>query len=149
MLAICAVGAGLISLFYLVVDGFWPLMLVTIMLTFFRTPIGSLLDSSVLDMVRRVGAHYGQQRIWGSVGFVLVTLGFSQLHTLSDLSVLFWVHGLFLAVICGALALTLPIGAKRGSVSLMSGLKHLAKQAQLYELSWGRWRFWGLAPLAM
>jgi MFS family permease len=129
VLSLCAIGAGLISLLYLVVESFWPLMIVTIVLTFFRTPIGSLLDSSVLDMVRRIGAHYGRQRFWGSVGFVLVTLGLSQYITLNDLSILFWIHGLFLAVICGALALMLPIGAKRASVSLIGGLKQLAKKS--------------------
>lgn len=129
VLAICAVGAGLISLLFLVVDSFWPLMVVTVVLTFFRTPIGSLLDSSVLDMVRRIGGHYGRQRMWGSVGFVLVTLGMGQFITLSDLDVLFWVHGLLMAVICGALALTLPVGAKTGTVSLMAGLKQLARQS--------------------
>lgn len=128
VLSICAVGAGLISLFYLAVDTFWPLLLVTVVLTFFRTPIGSLLDSSVLDLARRVGAHYGRQRMWGSVGFVLATLGLSQFITLTDLRVLFWVHGLLMVLVCGVLALTLPIGSKSGTVSLMDGLKQLAKQ---------------------
>jgi MFS family permease len=128
VLALCAVGAGLISLFYLVVDSFWPLMLVTVVLTFFRTPIGSLLDSSVLDMVRRTGGHYGRQRMWGSVGFVLVTLGLGSFITLNDLDVLFWVHGLLLALICGALAMMLPIGAKAGTVSLVTGLRQLTQQ---------------------
>ena len=127
VLAVCAVGAGLISLFYLVVDSFLPLMVVTVVLTFFRTPIGSLLDSSVLDLVRRTGGHYGRQRMWGSVGFVLATLGLSRFVTLDDLSVLFWVHGILLAGVCGLLALTLPIGAKAGNVSLVAGLKQLAK----------------------
>lgn len=129
VLAICAVGAGLISLLYLVVDTFLPLMVVTVVLTFFRTPIGSLLDSSVLDLVRRIGAHYGRQRMWGSIGFVLVTLGMSQWVSLTDLSVLFWVHGVLMAVVCGALALTLPIGAKTSNVSLMAGLKQLTKKS--------------------
>ena len=128
VLALCAVGAGLISLGYLRVDSFWPLLLVTVALTFFRTPIGSLLDSSVLDMARRVGAHYGRQRMWGSVGFVLATLALGRFIVLSDIRVLFWVHGILLAIFCAGLALLLPIGAKPGAVSLLAGLKQLAKQ---------------------
>lgn len=128
VLALCAIGAGAVSLFYLVANDFWPLMVVTVFLTFFRTPIGSLLDSSVFAMARQVGAHYANQRLWGSIGFVLVTLILGSFVTLSDMTMLFWMHGLVLIFVCGALAMILPIGGKRGTVSLVNGLRQLRSQ---------------------
>jgi PPP family 3-phenylpropionic acid transporter len=112
----------------LVVDDFWPLMVVTIVLTFFRTPIGSLVDSSVLDMVRRVGAHYGRQRLWGSLGFVLVTVVLGRFLSMDDLRVPFWLHGILLAVVCAGLAMALPIGSRGNPVSLLDGLRQLTNR---------------------
>src|SRR5690606_34079070 len=71
VLALCAFAAGLVSLLYLVVDSFWPLLAVLVIMSFFRTPIGSLVDGTVMDIVRRTGQAYGRQRMWGSIGFVL------------------------------------------------------------------------------
>lgn len=128
VLALCAFGGGVISLFYLVVDEFWPLMVVTIVLTFFRTPIGSLVDSAVLDMVRRIGGHYGRQRLWGSLGFVLVTVVLGRFLSMDDLRVPFWLHGILLGGVCAGLALMLPIGSRGNRVSLLEGLRQLAKR---------------------
>jgi PPP family 3-phenylpropionic acid transporter len=129
VLALCAFGGGAISLLYLVVDTFWPLMIVTIILTFFRTPIGSLVDSAVLDMVRRMGAHYGRQRLWGSLGFVSVTLLFGSFLSFSDLRIPFWIHGILLGGVCVVLAFALPIGARGGQqIALLDGLRRLARR---------------------
>jgi len=128
VLALCALGAGLFSLLYLAVDAFWPLLLVTVLLTFFRTPIGSLLDSAALDMARKVGAHYGQQRFWGSVGFVLAALALSRLVSVNDMTLLFWIHGVLLAVVCVALALQMPMAGRAHRVSLVDGLRQMARR---------------------
>ncbi len=128
VLALCAFAGGTISLLYLVVDSFWPLMIVTIVLTFFRTPIGSLVDSAVLDMVRRMGAHYGRQRLWGSIGFVLVTLVLGRYLTVSDLRIPFLLHGILLGGVCAGLAFALPIGSRGQRISLLDGLRQLARK---------------------
>lgn len=126
VLALCAFVAGVVSLLYLAVDTFWPLMAVVVTLSFFRTPIGSLVDSTVMDLVRRAGSTYGHQRMWGSVGFVLVTAVLGRLITADDLQVAFWLHALLLAVFCAGLSLRLPVTRRDGPVSLVAGLKRLA-----------------------
>lgn len=128
VLALCAFAAGLVSLLYLAVDSFWPLMAVVVVLSFFRTPIGSLVDSAVIDLVRRVGSSYGHQRMWGSLGFVLVTLVLGRLIGADDLQIAFWLHGLLLAVVCTGLGLRLPVAGQDGRISLPAGLRRLAAQ---------------------
>jgi PPP family 3-phenylpropionic acid transporter len=128
VLALCAFAAGLVSLFYLMVDSFWPLMVVVVVVSFFRTPIGSLVDSAVIDMVRRVGSSYGHQRMWGSVGFVLVTVVLGRVVAADDLQIAFWLHGLLLVVVCTWLGLHLPVTGRDGRVSLPAGLKRLVGQ---------------------
>jgi MFS transporter, PPP family, 3-phenylpropionic acid transporter len=128
IMALCAVVGGALSLLYLLFDSFWPLMAVTVALTFFRAPIGPLLDSSTVDLTRRVGGHYGRQRVWGTIGFVAVTIGLGNFVTLSDLSATFWVHGLLLTMVCALLALALPIGANANPISLAKGLHTLVRQ---------------------
>ncbi|HXF63789.1 MAG TPA: MFS transporter [Caldilineaceae bacterium] len=128
VLACCALAAGLVSLLFLAVNDFWPLLLVVVVLSFFRTPIASLLDSTVLDLVRRIGGHYGRQRMWGSVGFVTVTLGLARVVALDNLQAAFWLHGLLLGVVCTVLGLFLPIASRKGKVALWSGLRQLAGQ---------------------
>ncbi len=125
VLAACAFGAGMVSLLLLVAGSFWPLMAVVVLLSFFRTPIGSLVDSAVMDMVRQIGAHYGRQRMWGSLGFVLVTLGLAQLITTDTMHVAFWIHGLMLGVVVAGLGLRLPIARREGQASLWGGLRQL------------------------
>jgi PPP family 3-phenylpropionic acid transporter len=125
-LAACAFGAGLVSLLLLVAGGFWPLMGVVVLLSFFRTPIGSLVDSAVMDMVRQIGAHYGRQRMWGSLGFVLVTFGLGRVISSETIQIAFWLHGVLLGVVVAWLGLQLPIAQREGQVSLWDGLRQLA-----------------------
>lgn len=128
VLALCAFAAGMVSLLYLVVDSFWPLLAVVVIMSFFRTPIGALVDGTVMDLVRRVGEAYGRQRMWGSLGFVLMTVVLGRLVSADDLWLAFWLHGLLLAVVCAGLGLRLPMAGRDGRVSLLAGLKQLTRQ---------------------
>lgn len=128
VLALCAFAAGLVSLLYLVVDSFWPLLAVVVIMSFFRTPIGSLVDGTVMDIVRRTGQAYGRQRMWGSIGFVLVTVVLGRLVSANDLWLAFWLHGLLLAVVCAGLGLRLPVSSRDGRVSLLAGFRQLTRQ---------------------
>jgi len=128
VLAVCAFGAGMVSLLLLGAGSFWSLMAVVVLLSFFRTPIGSLLDSAVLDMVRQIGAHYGRQRMWGGLGFVLVTLGLGQVISPDSLQVAFWLHALLMGVVVAGLGLRLPIARREGQAPIWDGLRQLAGQ---------------------
>jgi MFS transporter, PPP family, 3-phenylpropionic acid transporter len=128
VLALCSLMGGAVSLGFLAFDSFWTLMLVVVLLAFFRTPIGSLVDSAVVDMTRRVGAHYGQQRMWGSVGFVIATLALGQILSIDNLDRAFWIHWVLLGLVCTGLSFMLPISSTPGRVDMLGGIKRLASQ---------------------
>ena len=128
ILALCTMIAGLLSLFFIPVRGFWPLMALVILLFFFRAPIPAIADSAVMDMITRTGRSYGRQRLWGSVGFVAASYGLGQLLTTDRLGMIFWLHGLLLAVVLTALAFLLPIQRFAGRVNIIAGLRTLSRQ---------------------
>ncbi|GIK39183.1 MAG: hypothetical protein BroJett011_30160 [Chloroflexota bacterium] len=128
VLALCAFVAGLIALLFLGVSSFWPLMALVTALSFFRTPIGSIVDSAVMDMTKRTQSSYGQQRLWGTVGFVLATFVLGQLLTPAKLSLIFWLHGSLLGLACAGLSFLLPISSAPHRVGLLEGLRTLIGQ---------------------
>lgn len=125
VLALCTLGAGLITFPFLWVTGFWPLLLLIIVMVFFRSPAPSLVDSAVMELVTRTGASYGRQRLFGSIGFVTFSFGLGQLLTTRNLDAIFWLHGLLLIFGCTLLALLLPIERVRERTSLLAGLRQL------------------------
>jgi PPP family 3-phenylpropionic acid transporter len=128
VLALCAFVAGGVTIFFLSVNDFWLLLVLVTILSFFRTPIGSIVDSAVMDMVKQAGSNYGRQRMWGTVAFVLANLGLGQLLTFQDLSLIFWLHAGLLGVGCAALGFLLPIESAKERVGLNEGLRLLLGQ---------------------
>lgn len=128
VLAVCTLGAGLLTFFFLWTTGFWPLLLLVVIMTFFRAPVPSLVDSAVIDMVGRTGASYGRQRLFGSIGFVTFSFGLGQLLTTTNLDAIFWLHALLLTIGCTLLGLMLPVERISERVNLMAGLKRLWQQ---------------------
>lgn len=122
VLAFCALISGGISLLFAPVSGFWALVGLVILLSFFRTPIPAIVDASVMDLVKQTGSNYGRQRMWGSLGFVLFSFGIGSLLSLENLNPIFWLHGLLLGVGCGLLALLLPIERRENPTGLWDGL---------------------------
>lgn len=128
VLVICAVAAGAVTPFFLVAGSFWTLLPLVILLYVFRTPIGSLMDSAVVEMVKGAGADYGAQRLWGSIGYILASyiIGLSVSGGSAD--VIFWVYGALLAFGVGGLSLLLPRAAPAPQVNLLAGMRRLAAQ---------------------
>ncbi len=128
ILALCAFISGLVTLFFLQVISFWPLLVLVTALAFFRTPIGSIVDSTVMDMVKRTPNNtYGQQRVWGTVGFVLATFALGRWLTPADRTLIFWLHGGLLGLGCAGLSFLLPIAGAPQKVDLWSGLRVLTR----------------------
>jgi len=125
LLAGLALVSGLISLLFLSVQSFWLIMLVVIGISFFRTPIPALVDSTVMSLAKQGGSSYGRQRMWGSLGFVLATYGLGQIVGLNDLRLIFWLHAGLLAVGCALLSLYLPIQSSLERVNILVGLHTL------------------------
>lgn len=128
VLALCTLGAGLLSFPFLWASGFWPLLLLVVAMIFFRSPAPSLVDSAVMELVGRTGASYGRQRLFGSLGFVAFSYGLGQILTTEDLHAIFWLHGVLLAVGCSLLALLLPIDRLNERTHLVAGLRRLWQQ---------------------
>ncbi|RLT40237.1 MAG: MFS transporter [Chloroflexi bacterium] len=122
VLALCAFVSGGISLLFLPFSGFWALVGLVVLLSFFRTPIPAIVDASVMDLVKQTGSSYGRQRLWGSLGFVLLSFGLGRLVVLTDLAPIFWLHGLLLGIGCGLLGLLLPIERRENPTGLWEGL---------------------------
>ena len=57
------------------VRGFWPTALALAGFALFWAPILPMVEVTALEAVERKGFPYGRVRLWGSVGFILLTLG--------------------------------------------------------------------------
>jgi MFS family permease len=128
VLALCALVAGTVTLLFLWTEGFLVYVLIVTVLTFFRTPIGAILDSSVMDMVKRSDTSYGRQRVWGTIGFILASFGLGQLLVSEDLSLVFWLHVGFLGVGCVVLSFLLPVQSVDKPVGIKEGISVLVRQ---------------------
>jgi PPP family 3-phenylpropionic acid transporter len=66
---------------YLLTDGFWQILLVSLFVYIFRSAINPVGDSLTLLNASRGYADYGRVRLWGSVSFILTAfLGGEILH---------------------------------------------------------------------
>lgn len=136
VLIVCVLGAGLLSLPFIWLYGFWPILFVLLLMIFFRVPIPPLLDSTVMTMLSRNGASYGRQRLFGSIGFLLTSLGLGRLMGQDDLSLIFWTHGALLAIACTFLSFHLPFERQphEQNVSMWRGLRSLAGERSYVSL---------------
>lgn len=85
LLATLLLVAGVASLFLPLGHTFWALLPLVLLWAFFTGPLVSIADSIALGEVQRTGVSYPQLRLWGSVGFVLITTGAGRLYNLIDL----------------------------------------------------------------
>lgn len=125
VLALCALLAGIVALLFLGGGDFWVLLGLVTALAFFRTPIISIVDSTAMELVKQTGSHYGRQRVWGTVGFVLATWGLGQLLTPANLPLIFWLHAGGLGLGCAGLSFLLPGENTPQQVGIGHGLRAL------------------------
>lgn len=117
---------GVVALSLTQAQSFIPLLVLTMLLFFMRAPLPILVDTSTMETVRRIGGSYGRQRLWGSIGFILVSFFTAQWIGGRDLTLIFWVHALMVGVICSGLALLLPMERKLKRVNLVAGLREMS-----------------------
>lgn len=135
ILAVCAGGAGLASLFFLRAEGFWAFLAVLVAVTLFRSPVVALLDSAVMHLVEQANASYVRQRAWGSLGFVVGSYGLAVLAAPFGLEAIFWAHALLIGGVCAVLSLRLPLPRKTGQVNLRHGLAALFRSRPYVSLA--------------
>lgn len=128
VLMLCTILTGVVTVLLVSAQGFWALMALVLLLFFVRTPVPTLIDASVMDMMRRTGGSYGRQRVWGSIGFMLSAYIFGRLLAGEDLRLIFWLHAGLIGVGCTLLALLLPIERSTDRVNLLAGLKQMINQ---------------------
>ncbi|MBN1313660.1 MAG: MFS transporter [Anaerolineae bacterium] len=128
ILALCAFGSGMTTLLFIPFQGFWIFVGLVTIITSLRTPIISIVDSAVMDMVDRTSDSYGQQRIWGTIGFILVSFGLGQVLDTSDLTRIFWLYAGFLGIGCMALSLLLPVERVEKRVGIGQGIRELLRR---------------------
>jgi MFS transporter, PPP family, 3-phenylpropionic acid transporter len=128
VLMLCTILTGVVTILFVSAQTFWTLMALVLMLFFVRTPIPTLIDASVMDMMRRTGGSYGRQRVWGSIGFMLAAYLFGRLIAGEDLRLIFWLHAGLIGIGCTLLGLLLPIERSTDRVNLLAGLKQMVGQ---------------------
>ena len=128
MLVLLAFVSGLVTLFFIPAASFLVLMMLVTVMAFFRTPIGAIVDSTIMDMVKKTGHSYGRQRMWGTVGFIFATFMLGQLLTLDDLWLTFILHAILLGIGCTTLSFFLPVTGTDKKVALWDGLRKLVRQ---------------------
>ena len=130
ILAICVLMAGILSIPFIWLHGFLPILLLLLVMIFFRSPVPPLLDTAVMGMLVNNGGSYGRQRMFGSLGFLLTSYGLGQIMAADDLDLIFWVHGALLAIGCTLLSFMLPFHrhTEEHGASMWEGLRMLAGQ---------------------
>lgn len=84
-------------------SGFWPILLLVILLYFFITPIGGLTDSLNYRIAEIRGFSFGSVRLFGSVGFGITALMVGYLIDvwgIGSLSYLFFGFGILAIISC-------------------------------------------------
>ncbi|MGD0089493.1 MAG: MFS transporter [Planctomycetota bacterium] len=79
VLKLAAAGAALAFLPLLGLTGFTAVAAVYALYALSAPAVQSLTDTLALSEAQRLGTHYGRLRLWGSVGFILSSLGFAYL----------------------------------------------------------------------
>ena len=91
---------------------------------FFSTPTIPLIDSAVLDLAEGTRHTFGSVRVWGSIGFTLVTWGTGYVLKFVPLSWMFYGYGLFM-LLAALVALGLPARRKTWRTSFRASLREL------------------------
>ncbi len=129
VLASLAVVAGFSSLAFIWVSGFWSILAVLCVVSFFRAPISAILDATVMGIVsRNPEVSYGRQRVFGSFGWIFFSYGVGVLVTTYNTNAIFIFHAGLLAGACGLLSLRLPVERRPGvTVHYVDGLRSMVR----------------------
>ncbi|MEK8088278.1 MFS transporter [Thermithiobacillus plumbiphilus] len=108
--ATLSAAAGFALLFF--THDFFGIALATLLFSFFWAASLPLVETTTLDWSRRTGGRYGRVRLWGSLGFIAVSLSLGGL-------IEHWGQWLFLVVV-----LALLLGVWLAGLGLPGGERH-------------------------
>jgi MFS transporter, PPP family, 3-phenylpropionic acid transporter len=122
ILAFCA--AAVFSTFQYA-DGFWGIFLVTVMFFMAWSTILPLGESLTMLNARAHGLDYGQLRLWGSVGFIVATMGGGLALTGRSVDTIFWLiltSAVAVFAVCWLLPNTITEKSDKGKAPLWTML---------------------------
>jgi PPP family 3-phenylpropionic acid transporter len=113
VIVVGSILAAIPPFFLIVSEGFWPILVVWTLLNLPFHAIAPVVDAATVRMAIRSGGDFGRIRVWGSIGFISVTLlaGFAM----DNLGIAAFVP-FFIAVsmLRAALSLQLPLFREQG-----------------------------------
>ena len=62
--------------FFIWFQNYWGMVLIMIVFSLFWSPTLPLVEATTLDLIEKRNWDYGRIRLWGSIGFILLSLGF-------------------------------------------------------------------------
>ena len=62
--------------FFIWIQNYWGMVLIMMVFALFWSPTLPLVEATTLDLIEKRNWDYGRIRLWGSVGFILLSLGF-------------------------------------------------------------------------
>lgn len=101
-LALCAITGALAAMSYLVVSGFWLLLVVSLIHAFALAPTTNLADALALVAARRerpLGFEYGWVRGSGSAAFIVGSILAGWAITVQGLSIVIWLQALMMLAV--------------------------------------------------
>ncbi len=128
VLATCALVAGVASVGFIWVNQLWSILIVICVVNFFRAPISSILDTTVMGIIAaNPNVDYARQRVFGSFGWIMASLSVGYMVGNISINTIFVLHAVLLALVCALLSMRLPVQRSGGRVDLRAGLRTLLK----------------------
>lgn len=124
---VLAMAATVAWLAFAVADGFWPILVVTVVAVGLWTGIFPLGESLAMMETQRQRLDYGRVRLWGSATFIAAAIVTGNILTHTPTAVLVWMVAAALgltALACWSLPSTDAPGPSRGKAPLWPLLKH-------------------------
>lgn len=100
VIAVCLGVALLTGLALTQVSGFWPILLLMLVLSLFWTPTTPLTEGFAVGEAARRGADYGRMRVWGSVSFIVCNVAAGWMLDAVHAT---WILPMILVCLCVAL----------------------------------------------
>lgn len=130
VLSTLLVAAGVAGSSIALGRGFWSTLALVILWTFCNSPIGSLADSIALSEALHTGIPYPRIRLWGSLGFFLVTVLGGRVFDRWGRGLAFALYGA-LMLVAAAAARRAPAQGPRASQPVWPQLLRLALTPQV------------------
>lgn len=133
ILVLSCLSVSLVMAIYAYATSFWLLLLLTILLAVMRAPIQIIVTALALEHLARQSTDigFGSLRLWGSIGFVVASLGFGAIFI--DATTAWWIIPFYALckLLLALVAYSLPNAEIHGQASWREGLTLLRQQKTL------------------